>query len=62
MTLQDAFTPGELPLALTDLSRAIEMVDGWVLRNEPIDPHAAMLAANLLAFIAQRADPLKLSK
>ena len=46
--------PWRLAFALQD--------DGWVLRNEPIDPHAAMLAANLLAFIAQRVDPSKLSK
>lgn len=62
MKLQDTLAPDELPLALIDLSRAIEMVDGWVLRNEAIDPEAAMLAANLLAYISERAALAKLSK
>ena len=57
MTLQDAFDPINLPQILVDLSRAIDMVDGWALRNEQIDPDLAMYAANLLALIAARATP-----
>ena len=62
MKLQDVFEPEELPLALIDLSRAIEMVDGWVLHEKTIDPEAAMLAANLLAYISERTMDVKLSK
>ena len=57
MTLKDAFNPEDLPRILTDLSHAIDMVDGWALRNEQIDPDLAMYAANLLALIASRATP-----
>lgn len=57
MTLQDAFDPTDLPQILVDLSHAIDMVDGWALRNEQIDPDLAMYAANLLALIASRATP-----
>ncbi len=37
--------------------RTIDMVDGWVLRNEQIDPDLTMYAANLLALIASKATP-----
>lgn len=57
MTLQDAFSVNELPDILTDLSHAIDMVDGWVLRNEQVDPDLAMYAANLIALIAQKSTP-----
>lgn len=57
MTLKDAFDPEDLPRILADLSHAIDMADGWVLRNEQIDPDLAMYAANLLALIASRATP-----
>lgn len=57
MTLQDAFDLKDLPHILTDLSHVIDMVDGWVLRKEQIDPDLAMYAANLLALIASRATP-----
>ncbi len=57
MTLQDAFDPIDLPQILVDLSHAIDMVDGWVLRNEQIDPDLTMYAANLLALIASKATP-----
>ena len=37
MTLKDAFRQDELPDLLADLSHVIDMVDGWALRNEPIN-------------------------
>jgi hypothetical protein len=57
MTITEAFSVNDLPDTLTDLSHVIDMVDGWVLRNEQIDPDLAAYAANLLALIAQKSTP-----
>lgn len=57
MTLKDVFRQDELPDLLADLSHAIDMVDGWALRNEPIDYDLAMYVANLIAHIAHKANP-----
>lgn len=55
-TLKDIYTAHELPQTLQDLSQIIDMVDGWVLRNEPIQPEYAHYAALLMASIAQRVE------
>ena len=57
MTLQDAFDPLDLPQILVDLSHVIDMVDGWALHGEQIDPDLAMHAARLLALISAKATP-----